>query len=117
MHLKGTGCDISEEALKVARENNSRLGTDARFIKSDLFESVTGKYDMIVSNPPYIRTEEISRLDEEVKLHDPWIALDGKEDGLYFYRLIVKDSIRYLNKGGYILFEIGFDQEKMYQNF
>jgi len=53
MHLKGTGCDISEEALKVARENNSRLGTDARFIKSDLFESVTGKYDMIVSNPPY----------------------------------------------------------------
>lgn len=90
MHLKGTGCDISEEALKVARENNSRLGTDARFIKSDLFESVTGKYDMIVSNPPYIRTEEISRLDEEVKLHDPWIALDGKEDGLYFYRLIVK---------------------------
>ena len=112
MHLKGTGCDISEEALKVARENNSRLGTDARFIKSDLFESVTGKYDMIVSNPPYIRTEEISRLDEEVKLHDPWIALDGKEDGLYFYRLIVKDSIRYLNKGGYILFEIGFDQGK-----
>ena len=67
---------------------------------------------MIVSNPPYIRTEEISRLDEEVKLHDPWIALDGKEDGLYFYRLIVKDSIRYLNKGGYILFEIGFDQGK-----
>ena len=112
MHLKGTGCDISEEALKVARENNSRLGTDARFIKSDLFESVTGKYDMIVSNPPYIRTEEINRLDEEVKLHDPWIALDGKEDGLYFYRLIVKDSIRYLNKGGYILFEIGFDQGK-----
>ena len=67
---------------------------------------------MIVSNPPYIRTEELSRLDEEVKLHDPWIALDGKEDGLYFYRLIVKDSIRYLNKGGYILFEIGFDQGK-----
>ena len=98
--------------MKVARENNSRLGTDARFIKSDLFESVTGKYDMIVSNPPYIRTEEINRLDEEVKLHDPWIALDGKEDGLYFYRLIVKDSIRYLNKGGYILFEIGFDQGK-----
>ena len=56
--------------------------------------------------------EEINRLDEEVKLHDPWIALDGKEDGLYFYRLIVKDSIRYLNKGGYILFEIGFDQGK-----
>ena len=121
MHLKGTGCDISEEALKVARENNSRLGTDARFIKSDLFESVTGKYDMIVSNPPYIRTEEISRLDEEVKLHDPWIALDGKEDGLYFYRLIVKDSSLVKDEvlkqqtgaaGVFKKNEIGYDQGK-----
>lgn len=117
MHLKGTGCDISEEALKVARENNSRLGTDARFIKSDLFESVTGKYDMIVSNPPYIRTEEINRLDEEVKLHDPWIALDGKEDGLYFYRLIVKDSIRYLKREDISCSRLALIREKMYQNF
>ena len=68
---------------------------------------------MIVSNPPYIRTEEISRLEEEVKLHDPWIAhwMEKRTD-FTFYRLIVKDSIRYLNKGGYILFEIGFDQGK-----
>ena len=67
---------------------------------------------MIVSNPPYIRTEEISRLEDEVKLHDPWIALDGKEDGLYFYRLIVKESVKHIKKGGYLLFEIGFDQGK-----
>lgn len=108
--LEGTGCDISEEALKVAKENDRRLGTKAEFIQGDLFEYVTGKYDMIVSNPPYIRTEEIGRLEEEVKLHDPWIALDGKEDGLYFYRLIAKESVKHIQKGGYLLLEIGYDQ-------
>ena len=78
------------------------------------FIGMQTKY-VVVGNKTVINVileEEINRLDEEVKLHDPWIALDGKEDGLYFYRLIVKDSIRYLNKGGYILFEIGFDQGK-----
>ncbi len=112
IHMSGTGCDISEEALKVAKENDSRLQTNAVFIQSDLFEHITEKFDMIVSNPPYIRTEEISRLEDEVKLHDPWIALDGKEDGLYFYRLIVKESVKHIKKGGYLLFEIGFDQGK-----
>ena len=112
INVSGTGCDISEEALKVAEENDSRLQTNAVFIQSDLFEHVTENYDMIVSNPPYIRTEEISRLEDEVKLHDPWIALDGKEDGLYFYRLIVKESVKHLKKRGYLLFEIGFDQGK-----
>ena len=112
IHMSGTGCDISKEALKVAKENDSRLQTNAMFIQSDLFEHITEKFDMIVSNPPYIRTEEISRLEEEVKLHDPWIALDGKEDGLYFYRLIVKESVKHIKKGGYLLFEIGFDQGK-----
>lgn len=112
IHLTGTGCDISEEALKVAKENDSCLQTNAAFVQSDLFERITGKYDMIVSNPPYIRTEEIGRLEEEVKLHDPWIALDGREDGLYFYRRIVKESVKHMKKGGYLLFEIGFDQGK-----
>lgn len=112
IHLTGTGCDISEEALKVAEENNDHLKADAAFVRSDLFEQIEDTYDMIVSNPPYIRTEEISRLEDEVKLHDPWIALDGKEDGLYFYRRIVKDSTKYIKKGGYLLFEIGFDQGK-----
>ena len=75
-------------------------------------ENIAETYDMIVSNPPYIRTEEINRLEDEVKLYDPWIALDGKEDGLYFYRLIVKESVKHIKKGGYLLFETGFDQGK-----
>ena len=110
--VSGTGCDISEEALKVAKENDSRLQTGAVFIQGDLFENIAETYDMIVSNPPYIRTEEINRLEDEVKLYDPWIALDGKEDGLYFYRLIVKESVKHIKKGGYLLFETGFDQGK-----
>ena len=112
MQINGTGCDISKEALKVAKENNDRLEAGASFIQGDLFEHIEEVYDMIVSNPPYIRTEEISRLEDEVKLHDPWIALDGKEDGLYFYRRIVKDSTEHIKNGGYLLFEIGFDQGK-----
>ena len=110
--VSGTGCDISEEALKVAKENDSRLQTGAVFIQGNLFENIAETYDVIVSNPPYIRTEEISRLEDEVRLHDPWIALDGKEDGLYFYRLIVKESVKHIKKGGYLLFETGFDQGK-----
>ena len=104
---------LVEEALKRIRPDMQIL--DMCTGSGCILESILKfgeKKQMYLSNPPYIRTEEISRLDEEVKLHDPWIALDGKEDGLYFYRLIVKDSIRYLNKGGYILFEIGFDQGK-----
>ena len=65
---------------------------------------------MILSNPPYIRTSEIEKLQEEVRLHDPIKALDGKEDGLYFYRIIVEESRRYLNHGGWLIFEIGYDQ-------
>lgn len=110
MKIQGIGCDISEEALKVAKENDRRLGTCAKFIQGDLFEHITDTYDMIVSNPPYIRTGEIKKLEDEVKLHDPWIALDGKEDGLYFYRRIIKDSVKHIRKGGHLLFEIGFDQ-------
>ena len=90
----------------------NRLQTGAVFIQGDLFENIAETYDMIVSNPPYIRTEEISSLEDEVKLHDPWIALDGKTDGLYFYRLIVKESVKHIKKGGYLLFETGFDQGK-----
>ena len=108
--MSGTGCDISEEALKVATENDSRLQTGAVFIQGDLFENIAETYDMIVSNPPYIRTEEINRLEDEVKLYDPWIALDGKEDGLFFYRKIIEESRAYLQKNGVLLFEIGYDQ-------
>ena len=106
----GVGVDISKEALKVAQANGKRIGVKADFIQSDLFENVDGRYDVIVSNPPYIRTAVIEELKEEVKCHDPFIALDGKEDGLYFYRKIVEESGRYLKDGGKLYFEIGHGQ-------
>lgn len=108
--LYGVGVDISEEALKVAKTNGEKIGVKAEFIQSDLFENVSGKYDVVVSNPPYIRTAVIEELKEEVKFHDPFMALDGKEDGLYFYRKIVEKSPEYLSNGGQLFFEIGHDQ-------
>lgn len=106
----GVGADVSENALSVAKKNCEKHGVKAELIESDLFENVSGCYDVIVSNPPYIRTSVIEELKEEVKFHDPFIALDGKEDGLYFYRKIVEKSREYLNKGGKLYFEIGHDQ-------
>lgn len=108
--IQGTGVDISEEALKVAMANAEHLGIKAEFIQSDLFSGVSGQYDMIVSNPPYIRTSVIEGLQKEVKEHDPFIALDGKEDGLYFYREIIRKIRKYLVPGGILLFEIGYEQ-------
>lgn len=108
--IRGVGADISKEALEVARQNAEHLGVDATFLHSDLFSEVEGQYDVIVSNPPYIRTSVIEELKEEVKFHDPLLALDGKEDGLYFYRRIVENSPKYLTKGGKLFFEIGHDQ-------
>ena len=107
---QGVGVDVSKEALKVAKMNCEKLGVEAELVQSDLFENVLGRYDVIVSNPPYIRTAVIEELKEEVKCHDPFIALDGKEDGLYFYRKIVENSANYLNEGGKLYFEIGHDQ-------
>lgn len=108
--IEGTGADISPKALAVAEKNACRLGISAGFVESDLFGAVRGKYGMILSNPPYIRTDEIKDLQEEVRLHDPVIALDGREDGLYYYRRIVRESRSYLDEGGALLFEIGCDQ-------
>lgn len=108
--VRGVGVDISEEALEVARRNAQKHDMEAVFIQSDLFENVEGTYDVIVSNPPYIKTEEIEKLEEEVKLHDPMLALDGKEDGLYFYRKIIKESRKYLKRNGKLYFEIGNTQ-------
>lgn len=109
-NLIGTGVDISKEALFVARENAKGLEVEATFRESDLFANVNGRYDVIVSNPPYIRTAVIETLEEEVRLHDPRLALDGKEDGLYFYRRIIEESPQYLKQGGFLYFEIGHDQ-------
>lgn len=108
--IEGTGADISPQALAVAEKNARRLGVSAGFIQSDLFDAVHGRYGMILSNPPYIRTDEIKDLQEEVRLHDPVIALDGKEDGLYYYRRIVRESRSCLEEDGLLLFEIGCDQ-------
>lgn len=106
----GVGVDISEKALAVAMENNRRLGKNATFLQSDLFEKVEGKFDIIVSNPPYIPSQVIPTLMEEVRAHEPMNALDGKEDGLYFYREIIRQAGEYLNRGGQIFFEIGCEQ-------
>ena len=110
--LQGIGADVSEEALKVARENGRRLGVPVTWIQSDLFAKIPEeeKYDVIVSNPPYIETAVIDTLQEEVRLHDPYIALDGKEDGLYFYRRIISEAGKYLKMQGKLMFEIGCDQ-------
>ena len=110
--LQGIGADVSEEALKVARENGRRLGVPVTWIQSDLFAKIPEeeKYDVIVSNPPYIETAVIDTLQEEVRLRDPYIALDGKEDGLYFYRRIISEAGKYLKTQGKLMFEIGCDQ-------
>ncbi len=108
--VEGDGFDISKQALIVAKENAKLNGVDASFERSDLFEMVTDTYDVIVSNPPYIPTDVINGLMPEVAQYEPYQALDGKEDGLHFYRKIVKECKQYLNDGGKILFEIGHDQ-------
>ena len=108
--LLGTGADISEKALLVARKNAHRLECEAQFIFSDLWENIEDTYEIIVSNPPYIVRNVISTLDTEVKDHEPVLALDGGEDGLDFYRKIVADTHRHLVPGGLLAFEIGYDQ-------
>ncbi|MBO5460680.1 MAG: peptide chain release factor N(5)-glutamine methyltransferase [Ruminococcus sp.] len=110
--MEGIGVDISDKALEVAVKNVEKLKYNAKMIKSDLFENVSGKYELIISNPPYIRTAMIESLEKEVKCHDPYLALDGKEDGLHFYREIIKESVDYITPGGYLMFEIGCDQAK-----
>lgn len=110
--ISGIGIDLSDQALLVAKENARRLQADVSFLQSDLFEQVTGEFDCIVSNPPYIATAEIDTLMEEVRCNEPRMALDGMEDGLFFYRKILKESAAYLKKGGWLCFEIGCDQAK-----
>lgn len=107
---EGTGVDLSLEALEVAKRNARELEIPAKWLHSDLFEQVDRSYDVIVSNPPYIRTSVIEDLMEEVRLHEPRMALDGKEDGLYFYRKIIREAEGYLKPGGILAFEIGYDQ-------
>lgn len=111
---EGTGTDISEEALKMARENAQRLQLEAAFLEGDLFTPINKGmlFDMIVSNPPYIRTAEIDTLMPEVRGHEPVSALDGGEDGLYFYKRIVSEAPAYMRRGACLLFEIGCEQKE-----
>lgn len=102
--------DYSVEALSIARENASLQEAEVTFFHGDLFESVEGTYDIIVSNPPYIKSEVVDGLMSEVRDFEPRMALDGKEDGLYFYRRICAEAKAHLNSGGKLMFEIGYDQ-------
>lgn len=106
----GVGADISSEALKVAKKNAVRNQSEVRFVQSDLFTQINETFDIIVSNPPYIESREVDCLMPEVRLHEPRIALDGMEDGLYFYKKIIEQSVFHLNQGGRIFFEIGYNQ-------
>ena len=119
----GTGADVSADALEVAKENTRRLGLEKRaeLIQSDLFSAnyfeknsrkKCMEYDRLISNPPYIRTADIDGLMDEVRLHDPRLALDGKADGLYFYEKITEQAGKYLKPGGWLIYEIGCDQGK-----
>ncbi|MGN1314903.1 MAG: peptide chain release factor N(5)-glutamine methyltransferase [Lachnospiraceae bacterium] len=125
-HCEGLGVDVSSKALQVARLNGERLmaasheqgdgredKNPVRFIQSDLFSRLSEeKFEIIVSNPPYIASGVIPTLMEEVRDHEPLLALDGKEDGLFFYRKIIDEGRRFLTKEGRMFFEIGFDQGK-----
>lgn len=102
--------DISEEALAVARENFNAYKLNVKTLKSDLFESVSGKFDLITANPPYVKSGEIEFLDGVVREYEPHIALDGGADGLSFYRRIAKEAYGYLTQKGNIVLEVGIGQ-------
>lgn len=109
--IRGVGADISDAALRLAKKNAEDLDVkDAVFIKSDLFSEIEGFFDLIISNPPYIKSEEISTLMEEVRCHEPLTALDGGEDGMSFYRKIAESAKDHLISGGHLMVETGYDQ-------
>ena len=117
----GIGVDISEAALAVAERNRKNLELEKRAVlvqsdtfSGDYFQKNSGntslEYDMLISNPPYIPTADIQQLMDEVRFHDPVLALDGREDGLYFYRKITEQAGDYLKPGGWLMYEIGCEQ-------
>ncbi len=108
--IQCVGSDISKQALLVAKDNAKQNEVEVEWQRSNLFENIVGTFDLIVSNPPYIATGEIPGLMPEVRDFEPMDALDGKEDGLHFYRIIIEKSPEFLNPGGYLYFEIGYDQ-------
>ena len=105
-----TGADISKKVLEVAKRNAMSNKAEISFVESDMFENINEKYDIIVSNPPYIRPEVIKTLEPEVREHDPMLALDGGEDGLMFYRVLAREGKKHLVSSGMMFMEIGYDQ-------
>lgn len=104
--------DISSRALAVAKENASSLEADISFVESDLFSNIKDKFDIIVSNPPYIAYDDKETIKENVLNYDPHLALFADEDGMYFYRNIVEEARQYLTEKGIIFFEIGYNQKE-----
>ena len=110
--VKILASDISSRALTVAKENASSLEADISFVESDLFSNIQDKFDIIVSNPPYIAHDDKKTIKENVLNYDPHLALFADEEGMYFYRNIIEKSRQYLNEKGVIFFEIGYDQKE-----
>ncbi len=113
LNAKVTSFDIEDIPLEVGKLNAKNNNVEVEFIKSDLFSAVKDKdikFDVIVSNPPYITDEEIKTLHPQVKDYEPYSALFGGEDGLYFYKEITKESIKYLKNGGILAYEVGYNQ-------
>lgn len=110
--IKIDAVDISETALKIAKQNTQLNNVEINFFQSDIFENVTGKYDLIISNPPYISQTEYELLPKEIKDHEPKSALQADNNGLYFYNKILQNAKEYLTESGKIYFEIGYDQAK-----
>jgi len=104
--------DISEKALSIAIENANNNNANITFIKSDLFDNISGKFDLIISNPPYISYKDKITIKDSVLNYDPHLALFAEEDGIYFYRKIIENAVHYLSKDGVIFFEIGYDQKE-----
>ncbi len=109
-NVQVSAADISVKALEIARENAAANDVQVNFIESDMFQQITQKYDMIISNPPYIKSQVVTTLMPEVRDYEPHLALDGKEDGLYFYRKLAKEAGEFLSPGGMLCLEIGYDQ-------
>ena len=108
--------DISEKALSIAIENANNNNANITFIKSDLFDNISGKFDLIISNPPYISYKDKITIKDSVLNYDPHLALFAEEDGIYFYRKIIENAVHYLSKDGVIFFEIGYEQkEKIFE--
>ena len=105
-----TAVDISPQAIKNTNVNKNNLKSNIKILESNLFEEINEKFDLIYSNPPYIKSNEIENLQVEVRDHEPRLALDGGSDGLYFYRKIIKDAPKFLNSNGFLVFEIGYDE-------